>query len=191
MWSGNPNGTLVHEVAGLPPGRALDVGAGEGGDAIWLAERGWSVTATDISARALDRVAGRGRGVGACRSSCRTPTPTRPTRSARRRLRPGVGAATPRSRARRTAAVSATCSTRSRPAARCSSSATTSSRCATPIDTSEHSRMFDPDAYVRVDDVAAGARGDAGLGRRASTRSGPARRARAPRRTTSTTSCCG
>jgi thioredoxin reductase/SAM-dependent methyltransferase len=57
VWSGNPNGTLVAEASGLAPGRALDVGAGEGGDAIWLAERGWVVTATDISARALERVA--------------------------------------------------------------------------------------------------------------------------------------
>jgi thioredoxin reductase/SAM-dependent methyltransferase len=56
MWSGNPNGTLVNEVRGLTPGRALDVGAGEGGDALWLTEQGWSVTATDISQRALDRV---------------------------------------------------------------------------------------------------------------------------------------
>jgi SAM-dependent methyltransferase len=57
MWSGNPNGTLVQEVRDLPPGRVLDVGAGEGGDAVWLAERGWRVTATDISSRALARVA--------------------------------------------------------------------------------------------------------------------------------------
>lgn len=57
MWSGNPNGTLVNEASGLAPGRALDVGAGEGGDAIWLAKRGWRVTASDISQRALDRVA--------------------------------------------------------------------------------------------------------------------------------------
>ncbi|MDP8909098.1 MAG: NAD(P)/FAD-dependent oxidoreductase [Chloroflexota bacterium] len=56
MWSGNPNGTLVNEITGLAPGRALDVGAGEGGDALWLAEQGWSVTASDISQRALDRV---------------------------------------------------------------------------------------------------------------------------------------
>jgi SAM-dependent methyltransferase len=56
MWSGNPNGTLVHEAGRLAPGRALDVGAGEGGDAIWLAEQGWRVTASDISRRALDRV---------------------------------------------------------------------------------------------------------------------------------------
>lgn len=57
VWSGNPNGTLVAEVDGLQPGRALDVGAGEGADAIWLAQQGWSVTASDVSGRALDRVA--------------------------------------------------------------------------------------------------------------------------------------
>ena len=57
VWSGDPNGTLVHEIDGLPAGRALDVGAGEGGDAVWLAERGWRVTASDVSRRALDHVA--------------------------------------------------------------------------------------------------------------------------------------
>lgn len=56
MWSGNPNGTLVHEATRLTPGRALDVGSGEGGDALWLAEQGWQVTASDISRRALDRM---------------------------------------------------------------------------------------------------------------------------------------
>lgn len=56
VWSGNPNGTLVNEASGLKPGRALDVGAGEGGDAIWLAEQGWTVTASDVSGRALERV---------------------------------------------------------------------------------------------------------------------------------------
>jgi thioredoxin reductase/SAM-dependent methyltransferase len=56
MWSGNPNGSLVEEIATLAPGRALDVGAGEGADALWLAQRGWRVTASDISERALDRV---------------------------------------------------------------------------------------------------------------------------------------
>ncbi|WFE30974.1 FAD-dependent oxidoreductase [Micromonospora sp. WMMD975] len=56
VWSANPNGTLTAEVADLPPGRALDVGAGEGADALWLAERGWKVTASDVSARALDRI---------------------------------------------------------------------------------------------------------------------------------------
>ena len=57
MWSGNPNGTLVHEIMDLAPGRALDIGAGEGADALWLAEQGWKVTANDISLRALDRLA--------------------------------------------------------------------------------------------------------------------------------------
>ena len=41
VWSSNPNGSLVAEVGSLPAGRALDIGSGEGADAIWLAERGW------------------------------------------------------------------------------------------------------------------------------------------------------
>ena len=55
VWSGEPNGALVAEVAGLTPGRVLDVGCGEGADALWLAERGWAVTALDVSRVALDR----------------------------------------------------------------------------------------------------------------------------------------
>jgi SAM-dependent methyltransferase len=55
MWSGRPNGRLVAEVADLAPGRALDVGCGEGADAIWLERRGWSVTAVDISQVAIGR----------------------------------------------------------------------------------------------------------------------------------------
>lgn len=55
MWSGRPNGRLVTEVAGLTPGRALDVGCGEGADAIWLARSGWTVTAIDISDVAVSR----------------------------------------------------------------------------------------------------------------------------------------
>jgi SAM-dependent methyltransferase len=55
MWSGQPNGRLVAEVAGLSPGRALDVGCGEGADAIWLARCGWTVTAIDISDVAVAR----------------------------------------------------------------------------------------------------------------------------------------
>lgn len=55
VWSGEPNGALVAEVAGLEPGRALDVGCGEGADAVWLARRGWQVTALDVSRVALDR----------------------------------------------------------------------------------------------------------------------------------------
>ena len=59
IWSGNPNPQLVAEVAGLPPGRALDAGCGEGADAHWLAARGWRVTALDVSAVALQRGAAR------------------------------------------------------------------------------------------------------------------------------------
>ena len=54
-WSSEPNDRIVDAVAGVEPGFALDVGCGEGADAIWLAERGWQVTATDISAVALER----------------------------------------------------------------------------------------------------------------------------------------
>jgi len=57
VWSGNPNPQLVAEVAGRPPGRALDVGCGEGADAIWLAGQGWTVVAADISGVALERAA--------------------------------------------------------------------------------------------------------------------------------------
>ncbi|MET0424410.1 MAG: class I SAM-dependent methyltransferase [Actinoplanes sp.] len=57
IWSGNPNVALVGEVAGLTPGRALDLGCGEGADAVWLARQGWRVTAADISSVALKRAA--------------------------------------------------------------------------------------------------------------------------------------
>ena len=61
IWSGNPNPQLVSEIGGLEPGRALDVGCGEGADAIWLAERGWHVVATDISSVALGRAVAHAR----------------------------------------------------------------------------------------------------------------------------------
>ena len=57
LWSGTPNGVLVAEAADLPPGQALDLGCGEGADALWLAARGWLVTAVDISRVALERAA--------------------------------------------------------------------------------------------------------------------------------------
>src|SRR5215472_6728162 len=69
LWSGNPNPYLVGETTELPPGAALDAGCGEGADAIWLAERGWHVTAVDFSGVALDRAAAhasqRGEGIAA------------------------------------------------------------------------------------------------------------------------------
>jgi SAM-dependent methyltransferase len=55
IWSGKPNHALVATVAALEPGRALDLGSGEGGDSVWLAERGWEVVAVDIAETAVAR----------------------------------------------------------------------------------------------------------------------------------------
>ncbi|RKO19786.1 class I SAM-dependent methyltransferase [Pseudarthrobacter phenanthrenivorans] len=55
VWSGKPNPQLVREAGGLRPAKALDLGCGEGADAIWLAQQGWTVTAVDVSAVALER----------------------------------------------------------------------------------------------------------------------------------------
>ena len=64
IWSGEPNPQLVAEAASLPPGRALDAGSGEGADALWLAGRGWRVTAVDVSPVALARAAARAAELG-------------------------------------------------------------------------------------------------------------------------------
>lgn len=55
LWTAQPNVFLVEEVAGLPPGRALDLACGEGRNTVWLAERGWDVTGVDFSTVALGR----------------------------------------------------------------------------------------------------------------------------------------
>jgi SAM-dependent methyltransferase len=55
VWTAQPNRFVVEELQALPPGRALDVGAGEGRNAVWLASRGWQVTAVDFSAVGLDK----------------------------------------------------------------------------------------------------------------------------------------
>ncbi|WIB25953.1 class I SAM-dependent methyltransferase [Curtobacterium sp. MCSS17_015] len=65
IWSGRPNASLVDVLESLVPGperadagataTALDLGSGEGGDALWLAAQGWRVTAVDIAPNALDR----------------------------------------------------------------------------------------------------------------------------------------
>ena len=55
IWSGEVNAQLATEVAELTPGRALDIGCGEGGDAVHLARLGWQVTAIDVSPTALAR----------------------------------------------------------------------------------------------------------------------------------------
>ncbi|MGC0372819.1 class I SAM-dependent methyltransferase [Streptomyces sp. SAI-229] len=52
-----PNARLTETLAELPPGDALDLGCGAGGDALWLARRGWRVTAVDVSSVAVERLA--------------------------------------------------------------------------------------------------------------------------------------
>ena len=65
VWGAGPNRFVAEELAALPPGRAIDLGTGEGRNAIWLAERGFTVTAVDFSRVGLARAAGlaAGRGV--------------------------------------------------------------------------------------------------------------------------------
>ncbi|WIE80284.1 class I SAM-dependent methyltransferase [Curtobacterium sp. MCSS17_016] len=55
IWSGRVNAVLASVTWGLPVGRALDLGCGEGGDVVWLAEQGWDVTGIDLSVTALQR----------------------------------------------------------------------------------------------------------------------------------------
>jgi SAM-dependent methyltransferase len=57
VWSGNVNHALVQVVSELTLGRALDLGCGEGGDVVWLAQRGWDATGVDISTTATRRAA--------------------------------------------------------------------------------------------------------------------------------------
>jgi SAM-dependent methyltransferase len=81
-WSGRPNGRLVAEIADLGPGRALDVGCGEGADAIWLAQHGWTVTAIDVSDVAVSRAREAAELAGAtvewvCGDALETPFPAR------------------------------------------------------------------------------------------------------------------
>ena len=54
-----PNAHLLAEAAALRPGLALDAGAGHGSESLWLAARGWRVTAVDFSAVALDHARSR------------------------------------------------------------------------------------------------------------------------------------
>jgi thioredoxin reductase/SAM-dependent methyltransferase len=153
MWSGNPNGTLVNEIDGFAPGRALDVGAGEGGDAIWLAEKGWTVTASDISQRALDRVAAEAERRG-LRIACRhaDANALRPFEAGAFDLVSAQYAAIPRTPDQRGVrnlldAVA--------PGGTLLVVGHDLEPMRAPIDIHEHSRAFDPDAYVRLDDFAA------------------------------------
>jgi thioredoxin reductase/predicted O-methyltransferase YrrM len=153
MWSGNPNGALVAEIDGLGPGRALDVGSGEGGDALWLAEQGWEVTATDISRFALARVAAEAdrrdlpvechhvdandldafeAGAFDVVSAMYASIPRTPDQRAVHNLLDAVA-----------------------PGGTLLVVSHDLEPMRAPIDTHVHSRPFDPDAYVRVDDFAA------------------------------------
>ncbi|MFL6133228.1 MAG: class I SAM-dependent methyltransferase, partial [Nocardioidaceae bacterium] len=55
IWSATPNRFVEAELTSLPPGRAVDLAAGEGRNALWLADRGWHVTAVDFSLAGLDK----------------------------------------------------------------------------------------------------------------------------------------
>ena len=151
MWSGNPNGTLVAEASGLPPGRALDVGAGEGGDAIWLAEQGWAVTASDISQRALNRVAGEAARRD-LRITCRhaDANASDPFGGATFDLVSAQYASIPRTPDGRGVAnlLDAVA-----PGGTLIVVSHDLAPMRTPVDTRQQSRPFDPDAYVRVEDV--------------------------------------
>lgn len=62
LWTVEPNRSLTHELANRAPGRALDLAAGEGRNAVWLAEQGWAVQAVDFSAVALEKARQLARG---------------------------------------------------------------------------------------------------------------------------------
>ncbi|MCG2799643.1 MAG: class I SAM-dependent methyltransferase [Cellulomonas sp.] len=64
VWSGRVNPVLAQTAAALSPGRALDLGCGEGGDAVWLAQQGWHVTGVDLSPTAVERGSAAAAGIG-------------------------------------------------------------------------------------------------------------------------------
>jgi SAM-dependent methyltransferase len=152
MWSGNPNGTLVHEAERLTPGRALDVGAGEGGDAIWLAEHGWRVVASDIAQPALDRIAAeaarRGLEIECLPADANAEAPFADAAFELVSAQYASIPRTPDARGVRNL-MSAVA-----PGGRLLIVSHDLEPMRAPIDTRVESRIFDPDAYVRIDDFA-------------------------------------
>ncbi len=151
MWSGNPNGTLVHELSDRTPGRALDVGAGEGGDAIWLAEQGWTVTASDISQPALDRIGAeaerRGLPIERLLADANAAAPYAPGAFDLVSAQYASIPRTPDDRAVDNLLGAVV------PGGTLVVVSHDLAPMRVAIDTQEHSRPFDPDAYVRVEDV--------------------------------------
>jgi SAM-dependent methyltransferase len=153
IWSGNPNGTLVNEVRSMAPGRALDIGAGEGGDAIWLAQQGWQVTASDISERALDRIAAvaaeRGLAVECHHADANGVDPYRHESFDLVSAHYASIQRTPDDRAIANNLV----------AVAVGGTLLVVGHDLEPmrraVDTTDHSQMFDPDAYVRMEDFSA------------------------------------
>ncbi|BBB02063.1 putative oxidoreductase [Actinacidiphila reveromycinica] len=152
-WSGNPNGTLVREATELTPGRALDVGTGEGADALWLAEHGWKVTATDISGNALARVRTeaerRGLSVTLVRSDANDPAPFGTDTFDLVSLQYGSFKRTPDQRGLRSllAAVA--------PGGTLLVVHHDLTPLHDPVDVAAQTRMYDPQAFVGLDEVAA------------------------------------
>ena len=153
MWSGNPNGTLVTEVRGMPPGRALDVGAGEGGDSLWLAEQGWDVTAADISGAALEHVGAeaerRGLAVSLLHRDVNAPDAVGGATYVLVSLQYGSFLRTPEQRGLRTLLGAVA------PGGTLLVVGHDLSPMREPVDPVEQTRMFDPEAYVGVEEVAA------------------------------------
>ncbi|MFJ1730770.1 FAD-dependent oxidoreductase [Streptomyces sp. NPDC088254] len=159
-WSGNPNGTLVHEVAPLATGRALDVGTGEGADALWLAEHGWKVTATDISGNALARVRAeaerRGLAIDLVRGDANDPAPFGTETFDLVSLQYGSFKRTPDHRGLRSllAAVA--------PGGTLLVVHHDLTPLRDPVDVATQTRMYDPEAFVGVDEIAAALTADPG-----------------------------
>lgn len=152
-WSGNPNGTLVHEVTDLAPGRALDIGAGEGADALWLAGRGWTVTATDISGNALARLHAeavrRGLAIDLLRGDANDPTPFGTETFDLVSLQYGSFKRTPDQRALRSLLDAVA------PSGTLLVVHHDLTAMRQPVDVETQTQMHDPEAFVGVDEVAA------------------------------------